>query len=289
MKLTNHLAWSIALAAVVAGCGGGGGGSAASAGSGGSSYSVPACATNTSKGWLTDYTNTPGNPKKYDQAVQGCVDGLYTGQALNFPNTTVFLTGNNIKAMVDASNQLTDGNAPTFAFYIDTPSPSLPATNSTIELAITKGVDSIRVPGESQVQITLAVVTQLEGSDLVMRSGSSQTVDVNAITSDNTNILNGANPFHIAFTGSDVIARASSAPGGMVLTINAFGLLTKIYDSAQAGDLDAQTLLLALNLGQYPTAGNYTFSIKKTAGSDLPLKTVAHQQINSLSIGLPIQ
>ena len=194
--------------------------------------------------------------------------------------------------MVDASNQLTDGNAPTFAFYIDTPSPSLLATNSTIELAITKGVDSIRVPGESQVQITLAVVTQLEGSDLVMRSGSSQTVDVNAITSDNTSILNeanGANPFRITFTGSDVIARASSAPGGMVLTINAFGLLTKIYDSAQAGDLDAQTLLLALNLGQYPTAGNYTFSIKKTAGSDLPLKTVAHQQINSLSIGLPIQ
>jgi hypothetical protein len=191
--------------------------------------------------------------------------------------------------MVDASNQLTDGNPPTFAFFVQSPSPSLSATYSTIDLAITKGTDATRLPGESQVQITLEVVTQLEGKELVMRSAGSQTINVNAITSDNSSILNGSIPYKISFTTNDVIARTTSTSSGMVLTINAFGLLTKIYDSAQAGDLDAQTLLFALNLGQYPTAGDYTFSIQKSSGADLPLKTINGGQINNLSIGLPIQ
>lgn len=295
MKLAKHLAWSLVWAAALAGCGGGGGGGGAGnadSGGAGGTLTVPACAaSDTTQGWLTDYTNT-SNPLAYNQAVQGCVAGAYNTPALAFPNTSVLLTRDNIRAMIGSPSSTT-GTAPTFSFYIKPPAPDLPATRSTIELAITKGTDATRAKGvDSQVMINLNVVTQLENNQLVIRSDGSQIVNVNAFTSGNTtdipDILNGSNPFQLTF-GNDLIATASNTAGGMVLTVNAFGLLTKIYDLAQQNDPDAVDLLLGLTLLEYPTAGNYTFSIKKTAGSDLPLKTLAQQAINALSIGLPIQ
>jgi hypothetical protein len=295
MKLAKHLAWSLIWAAAVAGCGGGGGGGGAgnadSGGSGGT-LTVPVCATsNTSQGWLTDYKNT-SNPLAYNQAVQGCVAGAYSTPTLAFPNTSVLLTRDNIRAMIGSPSSTT-GTAPTFSFYIQTPAPNLTATRSTIELAITKGTDATRDKGvDSQVMINLNVVTQLENNKLVIRSDGSQIVNVNAFTSGNTtdipDILNGSNPFQLTF-GNDLIATASNTAGGMVLTVNAFGLLTKIYDLAQQNDPDASGLLLGLTVLQYPTAGDYTFSIQKSSGADLPLKTINGDQINKLSIGLPIQ
>jgi hypothetical protein len=248
-------------------------------------------ASNTSQGWLTDYKNT-SNPLAYNQAVQGCVAGAYSTPTLAFPNTSVLLTRDNIRAMIGSPSSTT-GTAPTFSFYIQTPAPNLTATRSTIELAITKGTDATRDKGvDSQVMINLNVVTQLENNKLVIRSDGSQIVNVNAFTSGNTtdipDILNGSNPFQLTF-GNDLIATASNTAGGMVLTVNAFGLLTKIYDLAQQNDPDASGLLLGLTVLQYPTAGDYTFSIQKSSGADLPLKTINGDQINKLSIGLPIQ
>ena len=177
MKLAKHLAWSLIWAAAVAGCGGGGGGGGAgnadSGGSGGT-LTVPVCAaSNTSQGWLTDYRNT-SNPLAYNQAVQGCVAGAYSTPTLAFPNTSVLLTRDNIRAMIGSPSSTT-GTAPTFSFYIQTPAPNLTATRSTIELAITKGTDATRDKGvDSQVMINLNVVTQLENNKLVIRSDGSQ-------------------------------------------------------------------------------------------------------------------
>lgn len=299
MKLSTRLAWSLALAVALAGCGGGGGGGGKADNNGGGNggggivaVTVPNCAvTDTTQGWLTDYKNT-SNPLAYNQAVQGCVVGAYNTPTLAFPNTSVLLTRDNIRAMIGAPSSTT-GTAPTFSFYIETPALNLTATRSTIELGITKGTDATRDKGvDSQVMIHLNVVTQLENNKLVIRSDGSQIVNVNAFTSGNNtdipDIPNGNKPFQLTFS-NDLIAAATNTAGGMVLTVNAFGLLTKIYDLAQQNDPDASGLLLGLTALGYPTAGNYTFSIKQTGGASLPLKTVAQQAINNLSIGLPIQ
>jgi hypothetical protein len=292
MKLSIRLAWSLAVAAAIAGCGGGGGGGdtppAGNGGGGITAVTVPACATSdTTQGWLTDYRNTV-NPLTFDQMAQGCVTGAYSAlpQMLVFPITSVTLTGDNIRAMIGTIPSKT-GTAPTFSFYIATPSPSLPSTDSVIELAITKGTDKIRTKGlESQVMITLNVVTKMEGNQLVIRSNESLPVYVNAFTSgNNTDTPDIRIP--LTFT-NDLIASSTATSGGTVLTVEAFGLLTKIHN-----DPNASGLFTFLPAG-YPTVGDYTFSITKTGGTDLPLKTfgqlpIDQKTINSLSIGLPIQ
>jgi hypothetical protein len=295
MKLRHRFALSLVLTAAIAACGGGGGGggnngnNGADNGGGIGAVTVPSCASSdTAQGWLTDYKNT-STLLAYDQPDQGCVKGTLTGSTLTFDNYTgseapVFLTRNNILAMIGATALASStGTAPKFSFYIDPPANNQAAVDSTIDLAITLGTDSKLDANEIQVLITgLAVVTQLENNELVIRTKGVQSVSVNAYR----NNYNTPIPIPLTFS-NDLIAGTTTVLDGvtrrMAMTVEAFGLLTKINN-----DPNTSGLLKVLTDAGYPAVGDYTFSIQKTNLSNWPLKTTNGDPINTLSIGLPI-
>ena len=95
------------------------------------------------------------------------------------------------------------------------------------------------------------------------------------------NVTNGSGTLTgdvpLDFDASDVIASTSTSDGQTLLQFNLMSLLAKLD-----GTLYGQVL------GQFLNDGNYTLSIVKTSGADLPLQTDAGQAINGITVGLPI-
>lgn len=224
---------------------------------------APACVTSTSIGWLTDYRLNDNTPNLFNQAFDDCVAGQFSvaNKRFSFPNTTVRLTRDNIRALVDG-NADTSGRAPNFSLIIGNNSSLEGSQTGKVAIALTKANSS------SQVTVTVDVEILKLNNELTIRAQNKNKVAVNVVTG-----LGSMTPT-INFLTADVIASTSSGNGNMVLNINVLGLLTK---------LDG-----LLGITSYPTAGDYTITITNNDGQDWPFKTVDDNPINSISIGLPI-
>jgi hypothetical protein len=218
--------------------------------------SAPGCVTNANIAWLTDYAA--------GATSAGCVTPTYVAQdqLIDIPNTSVPLSRTNIRALIDADPQTT-GIAPNLSIIIkDSPTINSPQ-ESQLRIALTKAGTS------SQVNVTLNVEALTDNNKLIIRSRGETA---------NVNVTLGGSPLNwpITFTTADIIASTSSSAGNVMLDVNVLGLLTK---------LDAFAALLS----SYPSAGDYSISITKTAGPDWPYQTISGQQINGVRIGLPIK
>jgi hypothetical protein len=224
---------------------------------------APACVTSTSIGWLTDYRLNANTPNLFNQAFDDCVAGQFNAATnrFSFPNTTVRLTRDNIRALVDGDAGTT-GRAPNFSLIIGNNSSLEGSQTGKVAIALTKANSS------SQVTVTVDVEILKLNNELTIRAQNKNNVNVNVVTG-----LVQITPT-INFSTADVIASTSSGTGNMVLNINVLGLLTK---------LDG-----LLGMTSYPTAGDYTITITNNDAQDWPFKTVDGNPINSISIGLPI-
>ncbi|OYU32302.1 MAG: hypothetical protein CFE39_04235 [Comamonadaceae bacterium PBBC2] len=221
---------------------------------------APACVTSTSIGWLTDYRLNANTPNLFNQAFDDCVPGQFNvaTKRFSFPNTTVRLTRDNIRALVDG-NANTSGRAPNFSLIVGNDSGLEGSQTGKVAIALTKANSS------SQVTVTLDVEILKLNNKLTIRAQNKNNVTVNVVT--------GLGPITktIDFSPEDVIASTSMGTGNMVLNINVLGLLTKLD-----------------GLLNYPTTGDYTITITNNDGQDWPFKTMDGNPINSISIGLPI-
>ena len=227
----------------------------------------------TLSGELTDYQDITSNNVDYTHPASTTLGGLFNSSTglLSFANTAFKMARGNVLALSDGV-PATVGNAPTLTLALA----NLPAiespVQSRIEIALTSGTDATKASNESQVKVELNIETLLIGGQIVMRA-ESQTATVHVINSSGSINV----PVSLNFSNLDVIASSSTSSDHSALNFNVMGLLSKL-DGTFYGGL----------LGIFLSDGNFTLSIVKKSGGDLPLQTDAGQQINGFTVGVPI-
>ena len=224
---------------------------------------------------LTDYLDNPNTSgtADYTQANPSSVTGSFdsTSGLLNLGSAALKVTRGNLLHISDGKPE-TVGNAPLLSLPMGAV-PSGEAKRATLQIALTRGLDSVKADGESQVSVLLNVDMLNVGNQWVVRA-TPQTANVQ-ISSSLTNYVPIGLPFD--FDNNDLIASTSGSGDSLQLNVNAFALLTKLNNSS-----------LGSSLGSVLGNGTYTLSIQQQSGDALPLLSRTGQALDGLALTLTV-
>ena len=191
------------------------------------------------------------------------------GGLLHFGSASVLVSRGNLLAVTDG-NANTVGQAPQLKLSLVNVPVLAQTRTGTLQIALTRGLDSVQDTGESRVSVLLNVEMLNVGGQLVIRAVS-QSADVQVSSSS----ISAAVPLN--FSAADVIASSTGSGADLALNLNVFALLGKL-DGTIYGNL----------LGSLLSDGTYTLSIEQQGVGTLPLLGMNGQPLDGFTVTLGV-
>ncbi|MGV0990579.1 MAG: VCBS domain-containing protein, partial [Flavobacterium sp.] len=229
-------------------------------------------------GQLTDYVDTTplNGVQDFVTANAMSLAGSYQAPAagadgglLHFGSASVLVSRGNLLAVTDG-NAATVGQAPQLKLSLVNVPVLAQTRTGTLQIALTRGLDSVQDTGESRVSVLLNVEMLNVGGQLVIRAVS-QSADVQVSSSS----ISAAVPLN--FSAADVIASSTGSGADLALNLNVFALLGKL-DGTIYGNL----------LGSLLSDGTYTLSIEQQGVGTLPLLGMNGQPLDGFTVTLGV-